>query len=617
MANLLGTNLSDAAVPLTDNGKTTHYARWGDHDKPVADVAARAALQTSPDGKLNTYNPYSSGQLGVGMTITYPDGTQERLRVDMDWWATATEAQKVAALQTTLTAYDPEHPEKCWWEAVAGSPVLVTAPDGTRYQVHTLAEARGITGAGGFDGIIQLRAGLSVSANLTFADVFINGGRFEVEILTGVVLTCAQVDFFESSGAGIIALERTAHASVFRRLLIPESALVYCTDCQINPSLIYGELEVGAGSFFVFVDGVAPVGTGTVRLLPGCRVTDADVLLLEDGGITVDDQRGSSSGGGDGTDTQARADIVDLQQDVSDLEQGKQDALGFTPINKAGDTVTGDLLSTGPRIDNDSRLATIGELRDLVNGLSFKDEARVLLTAIPGGGTLATAGLPIVQGVQLLEGDRVILALASAASGLYVAKAAGWTRTTDADTKAEIMRATLFVSEGDYAVDGNGNPRRWTATLAASGTLGSSVFTFVESTGASSYAAGAGLAQTGTTFSVDPSTIPQTSSYRLVSDAQIAGWNAKINPPVVSTGTVLYFDKDRNYGTDASPQTAVAYTADTTTAVEDTLTKLVHMGPAKPTLPGTQAPSSESYKNNEINRIFFWWTGSALKYYIR
>ncbi len=64
---------------------------------------------------------------------------------------------------------------------------------------------------------------------------------------------------------------------------------------------------------------------------------------------------------------------------------------------------------------------------------------------------LATrSGLLTVDGVTLAEGDRVLVKDQTTASqnGIYVAAAGTWTRSSDADTGAKLLSATVTVSEG-------------------------------------------------------------------------------------------------------------------------------------------------------------------------
>jgi hypothetical protein len=70
--------------------------------------------------------------------------------------------------------------------------------------------------------------------------------------------------------------------------------------------------------------------------------------------------------------------------------------------------------------------------------------------ASTGNVDIAVGGLLAIDGVTLSAGDRVLLKDQTTASrnGIYVASAGAWTRATDADTQAELLGATVTVSEG-------------------------------------------------------------------------------------------------------------------------------------------------------------------------
>lgn len=110
-----------------------------------------------------------------------------------------------------------------------------------------------------------------------------------------------------------------------------------------------------------------------------------------------------------------------------------------------------------------------------VNGLSWKQRVRAATTA---NGTLATdfENGDTVDGVVLATGDRILLKNQStgAENGIYVVAASGApTRATDADSGAELVNATVFVSEGTTNAD-----TIWTCTTNATITVGSTSLTF-------------------------------------------------------------------------------------------------------------------------------------------
>jgi hypothetical protein len=134
---------------------------------------------------------------------------------------------------------------------------------------------------------------------------------------------------------------------------------------------------------------------------------------------------------------------------------------------------------------------------NLVTGLSWKKAVRVATTA---NGTLASAyeNGDTVDGVTLATGDRILIKDQSTASenGIYTVNASGApTRATDADAGAEMVNATVFVSEGTTNSD-----TQWTCTNNATPTLGSTSISFAQITGG------------GGTYTADESTLHLAAS---------------------------------------------------------------------------------------------------------
>lgn len=114
-----------------------------------------------------------------------------------------------------------------------------------------------------------------------------------------------------------------------------------------------------------------------------------------------------------------------------------------------------------------------------VAGLSWKQAVRAATTA---NGTLASAyeNGDSIDGVTLATGDRILIKNQSTASenGIYSVNASGApTRATDADSGAELVNATCYVSEGTTLAD-----TQWTCSTNAPITVGSTGLTFVQLT---------------------------------------------------------------------------------------------------------------------------------------
>jgi hypothetical protein len=169
--------------------------------------------------------------------------------------------------------------------------------------------------------------------------------------------------------------------------------------------------------------------------------------------------------------------------------------LGYTPVNKAGDTLTGSLILNADPV-NVLGAATKQYVDAAITGLSWKKSVRAGTTA---AGTLASsfANGSVIDGVTLVTADRILIKNQATQSenGIYTVNASGApTRAVDADISSEIDGAAVYVTTGTT----NANTA-WTQTTAAP-TVGSSNIVFAQFTGGSSYVAGSGLSLTGNTF---------------------------------------------------------------------------------------------------------------------
>lgn len=169
-------------------------------------------------------------------------------------------------------------------------------------------------------------------------------------------------------------------------------------------------------------------------------------------------------------------------------------------VNKTGDTMSGNLvISTGAKLTL-ADAPTVGT--DAVNknyvdaaiaGLTWKNGVKALATS-----NITLSGTQTVDGVALVAGDRVLVSGQTDAktNGIYVVASGAWTRSTDADTGAELAGLGVWVNGGTVYADTG-----WTCTNDTV-TLGTDSISFVQFNGASGITAGIGLIKTGNTLSV-------------------------------------------------------------------------------------------------------------------
>lgn len=176
--------------------------------------------------------------------------------------------------------------------------------------------------------------------------------------------------------------------------------------------------------------------------------------------------------------------------------------LGYTPVNRAGDTMTGPLDMGNNSITN---LAAPIAGTDAVNknyvdalnsGLSWKDS---VIAASTANVTVSSAPASL-DGVTLTSGDRVLLKNQTdpAENGIYVFNGTGspLTRATDMDTASEFPNASVFVEQGTTYADTG-----W-VQVNDSITVGTSAVSFSQFSGSGTYSAGTGLQLVGNTFSL-------------------------------------------------------------------------------------------------------------------
>lgn len=159
-----------------------------------------------------------------------------------------------------------------------------------------------------------------------------------------------------------------------------------------------------------------------------------------------------------------------------------------------------------------------------VAGLSWKQAVRVATTA---DGTFASAydNGSTVDGVSLATGDRILIKNQSDATtnGIYIVAASGApTRATDADSGAELVNASVYVSEGTANAD-----KQFVCTTNATITIGATNITFTE------FSSGGGISDgdkgditvssSGTVFTIDNDVVTYAKMQNVSATSRILG----------------------------------------------------------------------------------------------
>lgn len=181
---------------------------------------------------------------------------------------------------------------------------------------------------------------------------------------------------------------------------------------------------------------------------------------------------------------------------VSNLTSGEvTTALGYTPVNRAGDTMTG-LLTLSADPSSAFHAATKQYVDNVAAGLDPKQSVRAATTA-----NITLSGEQAIDGVAAIAGNRVLVKNQSTASqnGIYVVASGAWSRSADFDgspSNEVTSGAYCFVEEGTVNADTS-----WVLVTNDPITLGTTSLAFAQFSGPGTYSAGTGLQLTGTTFS--------------------------------------------------------------------------------------------------------------------
>jgi len=177
-------------------------------------------------------------------------------------------------------------------------------------------------------------------------------------------------------------------------------------------------------------------------------------------------------------------------------------ALGYTPLNKAGDTMSGALTMGGFAIHN---LATPSVSTDAATK-GYVDSTAVGITVLQAVNAASTAninisnpGTAIFDGVTLSNGNRLLVKNQGTGNqnGIYQfnGSSSALTRTSDFNSGTTFSGDIVFVSAGTA----NGGTT-WIVTTPNPITLGTTSITWTEFSATLSYVAGTGLSLTGSTF---------------------------------------------------------------------------------------------------------------------
>lgn len=196
--------------------------------------------------------------------------------------------------------------------------------------------------------------------------------------------------------------------------------------------------------------------------------------------------------------------------------------------------------------DTASTLATKGYVDSVAQGLSVKASCVVATTA---NITLSNPGAITIDGVNsatFTSGTTRILVkdqTTQSQNGIYIwnGSASAMTRSTDADTWAELVGAFTFVESGTANINSG-----WVCNVVAGGTLGTTAVTWSKFSQAGTYTAGNGIVQSGTAFHFAQSTpytagqIPFASGTSSIGFSSSLKWDSSTNCLGIGNPTPLF-----------------------------------------------------------------------------
>jgi hypothetical protein len=139
---------------------------------------------------------------------------------------------------------------------------------------------------------------------------------------------------------------------------------------------------------------------------------------------------------------------------------------------------------------------TLNKAQQLLAGIDWKQHVRAYSAA-----NLTLSGAQTVDGVSLIAGDRILVAnqTASTDNGIYVVASSTWSRSSDANTGAGLVAASVYVDEGTSF-----GGTAWVQTAAAPITIGTTAIAFAKFASVVAYIFRNGLVQTGQNIDVVP-----------------------------------------------------------------------------------------------------------------
>jgi len=234
--------------------------------------------------------------------------------------------------------------------------------------------------------------------------------------------------------------------------------------------------------------------------------------------------------------------ILNLVSDLAAKLSAATATATYVPF--AGGALTGYLTAHADPVSS-MQLVTKQYADLAMQNFSFKGAVR----AVSSTNITTTSGLLVVDGVQTVDGDRILLAgqTAQNQNGIVIAHATAWTRATDMDLSGELKDGTLVpVAEGTSNADS-----QWlcTGVGAAPWIPGTNISTWTRFSSLNDLAAGTGLTRTGNsidfvagdaslTVSADSAIVASAPKWSTARSISLTGDVTGTAPSVDGTGNI-------------------------------------------------------------------------------
>ena len=327
--------------------------------------------------------------------------------------------------------------------------------------------------------------------------------------------------------------------------LTASSAIVTDTNSHIDALKTTG-LYLGASGSAVQVtssaaeinklDGVTST-TAELNILAGVTADTSELNKLTNSTVTTAQLNFNDVLAG--TLTPNKAMVVDSN---STIDTVKTNALHLSGTQLTSTATELNLLDGITAIDTDlstvagthttlvSALAAKTYIDNTRSGLEVKDSVVVATTA-----NITLSGTQTIDGIAVTAGQRVLVKdqTTTSQNGIYIVDASAWSRSTDADTAAELNSGVFFFVEKGTVNADNG----FVMTQDTAINFGSTAITFAQFSGAGQITAGSGLAKSGDTLLVNTGTGITVTGDNVVIDTAWVGQAAITTVGTIGTGT--------------------------------------------------------------------------------